>query len=199
VTEPGDISQELRAAAQGDARAVERLLPVVYEELRSLARARMRHERGDHTLQATALVHEAYLRLVRDPEAAWDNRGHFFAAAAEAMRRILIEHARARARQKRGGDPEGRPAKKVSLTLGSVADLAAADDPALVMELDEAIQRLDAHDSRMAQVVRLRFFAGLDVEETAAALGVAPRTVKRDWAFARAWLFEALGETEARP
>ena len=190
--EPGDISQQLRAAAQGDARAAEQLLPLVYDELRALARARMRHERGDHTLQATALVHEAYLRLVHDAGVGWDSRGHFFAAAAEAMRRILIEHARARGRVKRGGDEQGRSAKKVTLTLGGVADLASQDDPDLVLALEEAIQRLDAHDSRMARVVRLRFYAGLSVEETAAALGVAPRTVKRDWTFARAWLYEAL-------
>ena len=194
--EPGDISQQLRAAAQGDARAAEQLLPLVYAELRALARARMSHERKDHTLQATALVHEAYLRLVHDAEVGWDNRGHFFAAAAEAMRRILIEHARARGRAKRGGDEEGRPAKKLSLTLGGVADLAAQEDPELVFALDEAIQRLEAQDARVAQVVRLRFYAGLSVEEAAAALGVAPRTVKRDWAFARAWLFEALGGKE---
>ena len=126
--EPGDISQQLRAAARGDARAAEKLLPLVYEELRSLARARMRHERADHTLQATALVHEAYLRLLGGAEVGWDSRGHFFAAAAEAMRRILIEHARARAREKRGG-AEGRAPKKLSLTLAGVADLAIAGDP----------------------------------------------------------------------
>ncbi len=191
--EPGDVSLQLRAIAGGDRQAAEKLLPLVYEELRSLARARMHHERADHTLQATALVHEAYLRLLGGAEVGWDGRGHFFAAAAEAMRRILIEHARARGRAKRGGDEGGRPAKKLSLTLGGVADLAAQEDPELVLALDEAIQRLEAQDARVGQVVRLRFYAGLDVEETAAALNVAPRTVKRDWAFARVWLFEALG------
>jgi RNA polymerase sigma factor (TIGR02999 family) len=195
--ESGDISQQLRAVAAGDAKAAEQLLPLVYAELRALARARMRHERRDHTLQATELVHEACKRLVHKPEVGWEGRGHFFAAAAEAMRRILIEHARARGRVKRGGDEQGRPAKRLSLTLGGVADLAAEGDPEEVFALDEAIQRLDAHDPRMAQVVRLRFYAGLSVEETAAALGVAPRTVKRDWAFARAWLFEALGGKES--
>jgi RNA polymerase sigma factor (TIGR02999 family) len=194
--EPGDISRQLRAVAEGDASAAEQLLPLVYAELRALARARMRHERRDHTLQATELVHEAYVRLVRDPGVGWEGRGHFFGAAAEAMRRILIEHARARGRVKRGGDEQGHPARKLSLTLGGVADLAAEGDPEEVFALDEAIQRLEAHDSRMAQVVRLRFYAGLSVEETAAALGVAPRTVKRDWTFARAWLFAALGGEE---
>jgi RNA polymerase sigma factor (TIGR02999 family) len=193
--ELGDISQQLRAAAEGDAKAAEQLLPLVYAELRALAHARMRHERGDHTLQATALVHEAYLRLVHDAGIGWDSRSHYFAAAAEAMRRILIEHARARGRVKRGGE-QGRPARKVSLTLGGVADLAAEGDPEDVFALDEAIQRLEARDARVAQVVRLRFYAGLSVEETAAVLSVAPRTVKRDWTFARAWLFEALGGME---
>jgi RNA polymerase sigma factor (TIGR02999 family) len=191
--EPGDISQQLSAIAKGDAKAAEQLLPLVYAELRALARSRMRHERRDHTLQATELVHEAYVRLVHDAEVGWEGRGHFFGAAAEAMRRILIEHARARGRVKRGGDDQGRPPRKLSLTLGGVADLAAQGDPEEVFALDEAIQRLEAHDARLAQVVRLRFYAGLSVEETASALGVAPRTVKRDWTFARAWLFEALG------
>jgi len=194
--EPGDVSLQLRAIAQGDRQAAEKLLPLVYEELRSLARARMRHERADHTLQATALVHEAYLRLLGGAEVGWDSRGHFFAAAAEAMRRILIEHARARAREKRGG-AEGRAPKKLSLTLAGVADLAIAGDPEEVFALDEAIQRLEAQDARVGQVVRLRFYAGLTVEETAAALNVAPRTVKRDWAFARAWLCDALGGSGA--
>ena len=190
--DPGDFTLALRAAASGDDRASERLLPMVYAELRALARARMRRERKDHTLQATELVHEAYLRLVRGTSAAWEGRGHFFAAAAEAMRRILIEHARARGRAKRGGDEEGRPPKKLSLTLAGIADLAADADPEEILALDDAMQRLETRDARMGQVVRLRFYAGLSIEETAEALGVAPRTVKRDWTFARAWLFEQL-------
>jgi|GEM_PF-5205795 len=127
--DPGDFTRELRAAAGGDAQAGERLLPVVYGELRALARARMRRERKDHTLQATELVHEAYLRLVSGTPAEWEGRGHFFAAAAEAMRRILIEHARARGRAKRGGDEQGRAPKKLSLSLAGIADLAADTDP----------------------------------------------------------------------
>jgi RNA polymerase sigma factor (TIGR02999 family) len=190
--ESGDISRELRAAAGGDPESAGRLLPLVYRELRALARARMRRERQGHTLQATELVHEAYLRLVRDPETDWQGRVHFFAAAAEAMRRILIEHARARARLKRGGDAEGHPPRKTALTMGGVADLAVETDLEEVMALDDAVRRLEAQDERMAKVVRLRFYAGLSIEETAATLNVAPRTVKRDWTFARAWLFEAL-------
>jgi len=190
--DPGDFTRELRAAAGGDAQAGERILPVVYGELRALARVRMRRERKDHTLQATELVHEAYLRLVSGTPAEWEGRGHFFAAAAEAMRRILIEHARARGRAKRGGDEQGRAPKKLSLSLAGIADLADDTDPEDILALDEAMQRLEARDARMGQVVRLRFYAGLSIEETAEALGVAPRTVKRDWTFARAWLYEQL-------
>jgi RNA polymerase sigma factor (TIGR02999 family) len=193
--DPGDFTLTLRAAAGGDDRAGERLLPMVYAELRALARARMRHERKDHTLQATELVHEAYLRLVRDTPGEWDGRGHFFAAAAEAMRRILIEHARARGRARRGGDEEGRPPKRLSLTLAGIADLAAEADPEEILALDDAMQRLEARDARMGLVVRLRFYAGLSIEATADVLGVAPRTVKRDWTFARAWLFDQLSSS----
>jgi RNA polymerase sigma factor (TIGR02999 family) len=190
--DPGDFTRELRAAASGNRQAGERLLPMVYGELRALARARMRCERKDHTLQATELVHEAYLRLAGGTPVEWEGRGHVFAAAAEAMRRILIEHARARSRVKRGGDEQGRPAKKLPLTLAGIADLAADADPEEILALDDAMERLEARDARMGQVVRLRFYAGLSIEETAAALGVAPRTAKRDWTFARAWLYREL-------
>lgn len=192
--DPEAISRELRAAASGDPAAFGRLLPLVYEELRAIAHARMRGERKDHTLQATDLVHEACIRLMRDAGTDWQGRGHFFAAAAEAMRRILIEHARARGRAKRGGDEQGRPPRKLTLTLAGIADLAAEVDPDEIVALDETIQRLEARDARAGQVVRLRFYAGLSIEETAEALGVAPRTVKRDWTFARAWLYRELGD-----
>ncbi len=188
--DPTAISRELRAVAEGDPAAYGRLLPLVYEELCAIARARMRGERKDHTLQASDLVHEACLRLMRDAGADWQGRGHFFAAAAEAMRRILIEHARARGRVKRGGDAQGRPPQR--LTLTGIADLAAEMDADEIVALDESIQRLEAQDARAAQVVRLRFYAGLSIEETAEALGIADRTVKRDWAFARAWLYRDL-------
>ena len=174
----------------GEAADSGRLLEVVYDQLRGIAQQRMAHERRDHTLQATALVHEAYLRLVGDAEVSWANRAHFFAAAAEAMRRILIEHARGRARLKRGGDGGHAPVRRPL----NVLDLAQEHDPAQILTLDEAICRLSEQDLDAAQVVRLRFFAGLSVEETAAALGVSPSTVDREWAFARAWLHRALEE-----
>lgn len=165
--------------------ALDRLVPLVYDELRALARSHLRRERPDHSLQATALVHEVYLRLLGGAnQPPWNDRQHFFAAAAEAMRRILIEHARARGRQKRGGG-------QALIELES-ADLASDYDPDTVLALDDAIRRLGRQDPRAADVVRLRFFAGLSVEETAEAMGLSVRTVKREWAYARAWLFDAL-------
>jgi RNA polymerase sigma factor (TIGR02999 family) len=163
---------------------LERLVPIVYEELRKIARSQLRRERPDHSLQATALVHEAYLRLMSDRRPPWNDRQHFFRAAAEAMRRILIEHARKRGRGKRGNDP-------IRVDLSS-ADLANEDDLEQVVALDDAFRRLEEKDSRAADVVRLRFYAGLSVEETAKALDMSERTVKREWAFARAWLYDAL-------
>lgn len=165
---------------------------LVYDELRTIAHARIRGERPGYTLQTTELVHEAYLRLAPDKDDAWAGRGHFFAAAAEAMRRILIERARARARVKRGGDPEGRPALRVPLDLVEIADLADDREPETILALDAAIERLAGHDARVAQVVKLRYYAGLEVTEVAAVLEASPRTVLRDWAFARAWLFAEL-------
>jgi len=181
-----EATRLLNAAGQGDPRAAADLLPLVYEELRKLAHHRMRSERPDHTLQSTALVHEAYARLVGDGEVDWANRAHFFHAAAEAMRRILIEHARAKAGPMRGG---GR--KKLPL---DVVDLAAEADPTQILALDEAISRLEREDADAARVVRLRFYAGLTTDEVAKAVGVSPRTIKRDWAFARAFLIRVLGE-----
>jgi RNA polymerase sigma factor (TIGR02999 family) len=177
----------INAMGNGDPGAAAELLPLVYQELRQLAQARMAHERTEHTLQATALVHEAYLRLVGNDEIDWANRAHFFHAAAEAMRRILIEHARAKGGPQRGG---GR--KKLPL---DVVDLAVEADPAQIMALDEAISRLEQDDADAARVVRLRFYAGLSVEEVAKTVGASPRTVKRDWAYARAFLIQALGPT----
>jgi len=160
----------------------------VYEELRSIAHARLRGEHGHPSLQTTELVHEAYLRLRGRDGNAWPGRGQFFAAAALAMRRILIERARARSRVKRGGDADGRAAARVPLDLEEVVALADDRDPEAILAMDEAIDRLAGKDDRAAQVVRLRFYGGLDVEETAEALGTSTRTVLRDWAFARAWL-----------
>jgi RNA polymerase sigma factor (TIGR02999 family) len=182
-----EVTRLLMEANQGKAQASEKLLPLVYEELRKLAAHRMSAERADHTLQATALVHEAYVRLVGDSDPKWSSRAHFFGAAAEAMRRILIEHARASNGPRRGG-------KQRKLPL-DVVDLAYSGDSELILALDEAISRMEAQSPDAARVVRLRFYAGLSVEETAKALDISPRTVKREWAFARAFLFRALEDT----
>jgi RNA polymerase sigma factor (TIGR02999 family) len=181
------VTRLLREVEAGQPQAAAALLPLVYDQLRELARHRMAEERSGHTLQATALVHEAYLRLVGDRPAGWAGRAHFFHAAAEAMRRILIEHARARGRVKRGG---GGERQRVPL---SVIDLAAENDPGEILDLDEAVCRLEKESPDVAAVVRLRFYAGLTIEETAEALGISPQSVKRDWAYARAWLFHQLG------
>ena len=160
------------------------LLSVVYDELRNLARHKMAGERIDHTLQATALVHEVYLRLVEGQAADWKNRAHFFAAAAHAMRRILVEQARKRSRLRHGG---GR--NRVDLEDAPVF----VEDPSVdLIALEEALVRLSQHDERMSEIVTLRYFAGMTIEETAGMLGVSPRTVRRDWDCARAWLYSAL-------
>ena len=188
-----DLTQLLGRIADGDARATDELLPLVYEQLRQIANARMAGERRDHTLQATALVHEAYARMMGHGNDAWANRRHFYFSAAEAMRRILIEHARARSRLKRGGPG----IKRRSLDFGAVADLATEDKSEEILALDEALHRLKEERPRAAEVVTLRFFGGLTVEETADMLGVSARTVDLDWSFARAWLFRALAEDTA--
>lgn len=172
------------------------MLGALYAQLRDLAHARLRNERAGGTLRSTELVHEAYLRLAAEGPKAWASRAQFFAAAAEAMRRILIDRARARAAEKRGG-AEGRPQQRVSLSDLDAADLAINYDLDQILELDRALGRLGAIDERGATVVRLRFYAGLTLEETADVLGVTSRTVKRDWTFARAWLLGALGESPA--
>jgi RNA polymerase sigma factor (TIGR02999 family) len=170
--------------------SLDRLVPLVYDELRALARSHLRRERPDHSLQATALVHEVYLRLLKGADRpVWNDRHHFFVAAAEAMRRILIEHARARGRQKRDGQQVR--VELESLDLPSV-DLATEHDLDTVLALDDAICRLEKEDPRASEIVRLRFFAGLSVDETADTMGLSTRTVKREWAYARAWLFHAL-------
>ena len=179
------VTRILSAIEQGDPRAAEQLLPLVYDELRRLAARRLAQEKPGQTLQATALVHEAYLRLVGAETAQpWDGRGHFFAAAAEAMRRILINRARDKGRQKRGG---GR--RRLDLDHLAVAGEATAEE---TLAVDEVLQRLEQHNKPCADLVKLRFFAGLTMDEAAAALGVAPRTAHRYWDFARAWLYDAL-------
>jgi len=172
------------------AHRVECLLPLVYDQLRAVAQRALAAERPEHTLQATALVHEAYLKLVGEREIPWASRAHFYVAAAEAMRRILIDHARARGRVKRGGGGGGR----ARLTLSDVTDLASKPDE--IVRFDEAFGRLEGESSEAAAIVRLRFFAGLSVEQTAEALGVSTSTVDRRWAFARAWLYRALRDGE---
>jgi RNA polymerase sigma factor (TIGR02999 family) len=180
-----EVTRILSAIEQGEAHAAEQLLPLVYDELRQLAAARLAQEKPGQTLQATALVHEAYLRLVGSAGAQrWDSRGHFFAAAAEAMRRILINHARDKGRQKRGGEWQ-----RVDLDRLAAVDDASDDE---VLALDEALQRLEGQNKPCADLVKLRFFTGLTMAEAAAALGIAPRTAHRHWVFARAWLFDAL-------
>lgn len=175
------------AASAGDQRAADALLPLVYEQLRAIAQERMAMERRDHTLQATALVHEAYVKLVGAGDIPWSGRAGFFCAASEAMRRILIDHARRRNAGKREG-------QAVRVTLRDVADLASAEDSSDIVAFDEAFVRLEKEHPEVAQVVRLRFYAGLTIEQTAQVLAVSARTVNREWTFARAWLHEALGE-----
>jgi RNA polymerase sigma factor (TIGR02999 family) len=181
-----EVTRILSAIEQGDPSAAEQLLPLVYEELRQLAAQRLAQEKPGQTLQPTALVHEAYLRLVEGNRGqGWDSRGHFFAAAAEAMRRILINRARDKGRQKRGGGWQ-----RIDLDHLTTADTASEED---VLALDEALQRLEGQNKPCADLVKLRFFTGLTMAEAAAALGIAPRTARRHWVFARAWLFDALG------
>ena len=181
------VTRLLREAAENQPHAASELLPLVYDELRKLARARMAGERANHTLQPTGLVHEAYVRLVGDGAKNWANRAHFFHAAAEAMRRILIDHARARMSEKRGGAPGARCKLPIDLI-----ELVASDDPSQMMELEEAVATLEKLDAQAANVVRLRFYGGLTVDEVAGVLNTSARTVKRDWAFARAHLLRAM-------
>ena len=169
----------------GARRPVDPLVGAVYEQLRAIAHRQLRQERPDHTLQATALVHEAYLRLSR-AGVAWSSPWAFCSAAAEAMRRILIEHARMRGRVKRGAS-----ARRLNFDLSHVADLGD-EDSERILALDDAVRRLERADPRAASVVTLRFYAGLSIQQTARAMGLADRTVKRDWEFARAWIYETL-------
>lgn len=181
-----DVTRILDAIDRGDPHAAGNLLPLVYDELRRLAAQRLKHEAPGQTLQATALVHEAYLRLVGGDQRPWDSRGHFFAAAAEAMRRILIERARARNRDKRGGD-----FRRLALDLDLLNEDAI---PAEILALDEALDQLAAENKPRAELVKLRFYAGLSLSDAAAVLDMSRATAVRHWAYARAWLADRLGE-----
>lgn len=183
---PENITQLLNQWSDGDERALDRLTPLVYQELRQQAARYLRRERPGHTMQTTALINEAYLRLIDAKEVRWQGRAHFFAIAANLMRRILVDHARQRNAAKRGGSP-------VHVTLDRIV-ATANQSKADVLAIDEALTKLAAVDRQQAQIVELRFFSGLSVEETAAALGISPRTVKRDWSVARAWLRREIGE-----
>ncbi len=178
----------LSRAAAGDAAAAGDLLPLVYEQLRRAAQRQLANERRGHTLSATALVHEAYLKLAGPRGVAWAGRGHFYTAAAQAMRRILVDHARAKAAHIRGG-PEAR---RAAINLASLPDPNSEVESCGFLILHDAITRLEGVDPEAAAVVRLRYFAGLSIDHTAAALGVSAPTVKRNWAFARGWLKEAI-------
>jgi RNA polymerase sigma factor (TIGR02999 family) len=186
-----DVTRLCEAAAGGDLKAAADLLPLVYDELRRLAAARLAAEPSGHTLQPTALVHEAYLRLVGTPDGdRWDHRGHFFAAAAEAMRRILVEAARRKKTARHGGGLHRHDANDLPIAAPPVADDLVA--------LDEALTRFGRVEPQKAELVKLRYFVGLTIEQTAEALGISPATAKRHWTYSKAWLFQAMGDGEKK-
>jgi RNA polymerase sigma factor (TIGR02999 family) len=182
-----DVTRILEAIEQGDAKAADQLLPLVYEELRRLAAHKMAHESPGQTLQPTALVHEAWLRLIGNENQEWNSRGHFFGAAAEAMRRILVENARRKQRVKHGGEM-----RRIDLAM---LDVAITSQDEHLLAVDEALEKLAGRDPLGAQLIKLRFFAGLPNVEAARLLGIPERTAKRAWAYARAWLYEELKKT----
>ncbi len=187
MTELEDMTALLVRASEGDSRAADELLPLVYDRLRALAGDLMRSERVDHTLQPTAVVHEAYLKLVDQRRARWEDRAHFFSVAAQALRRILVDHARSHARVKRSGKWH-----KVQLDEGLIAEYEKTID---LLSLDDALCRLAEQDAQRARVVELRFFGGLTIDEVAAVLEVSTRTVERQWQYARAWLYRELADS----
>ena len=190
MTAPPDVTALLGDWSRGNRSALSQLLPLVYAELRRVAALQLRNERSDHTLQPTALVHEAYLRLVDQRQVDWQNRAHFFGVAAQVMRRILVDHAR-----RHGASKRGDGVRCVSI---EEAKEAAAPNEIPILALDHALDRLEKIDSELAKIVELRAFGGLTIEEAAHVLSVSPSTVKRDWRTARAWLTRELG-SEARP
>jgi RNA polymerase sigma factor (TIGR02999 family) len=186
-----DVTQILDRVHQGDSKAAEELLPLVYDELRKLAAHRMAGEAAGHTLQPTALVHEAWLRLVRTPDPAWQNRAHFFRTAAECMRRILIDNARRKLQIRHGGGAERVPLDEI--------DLPGEHDPRQLLHVHEALDRLAAEDPTKAEIVKLRFFVGLENREIAELLDISERTVERAWSFAKAWLLAEFSDANQAP
>lgn len=185
----GEITALLHAWGSGDRHAIEDLTPLIYGELRRLARSHMRRERGDHTLGPTGLVHEAFLRLLDDTRVSYRDRLHFFGAAAGVMRRVLVDHARARGTSKRGGEA-------IRVTLNEALDVPGG--PPDLLLIDDCLRRLSSLDERQSRIVELRFFGGLSIEETAELQGISPMTVKRQWSVARAWLFREMGGSDAK-
>ena len=185
---PKDVTALLARWSRGDSDALDTLMPIIYAECRRIAARQLALERRDHSLDPTALVHELYLRLVDQRRASWENRAQFFGVAARLMRRVLVDHARARHAEKRGGDA-------VFVSLDAAADTPDDSHVADVLAIDEALERLAAHDPEQVQIVELRYFAGLTVEETARVVGRSPRTVKREWRLAKAWLYQELRGT----
>lgn len=186
VSSPEDITELLNRLADGDQQAAAEIVPLVYKELHRIAVRRLRHERPDHTLQATALVHEAYMKLSAQRGARWQNRAQFFAVASQAMRRILVDYARTQQRTKRGG-------KQLRVTLEEVCVMSPRMSEE-ILAVDESLTRLEKVDPRQAQVVELRYFSGLTTEEAAEALGISAKTITREWNVARAWLYSNLRE-----
>ena len=185
------VTRALHGIAQGNQAAEEELISLVYGQLRRIAQNRMSAERADHSLQATELVHEAYMRMAGGlSERDWNDRAHFYRSAAEAMRRILIDYARARGSAKRGGGQRR--------VVVDVLDLAQESDPEAILAMDDAVQRLEAEDEQLGQIVRFRFYAGLSVEETAQVMDISKRSVVRYWTLARAWLYDALEECQPK-
>ncbi len=180
-SDPDEITQMLRAWSEGDRAAADQFMPVIYDELRRQAHRFLNRERANHTLQTTALVHEAYLRLTEQRDVSWQNRAQFFGLAAQMMRRILVNYAVNRKRDKRGGSAE-------KLQLDETIQIQAADKSIDLIELDEALNRLAKLDERQARVIELRYFGGLTIEETAEVMGISPATVKREWNMAKTWL-----------
>jgi RNA polymerase sigma factor (TIGR02999 family) len=189
MASPDEITQLLQAFGDGDSQAIDHLVPKVYDALRGIAHNHLAHERPGHTLSTTALVHEAYLKLIDQREATWKNRAHFFAVASQAMRRILVDYARRRKAAKRGGD-----AAKVPLDDALVMADEQAEE---LVALDDALRELTTFDPRQATIVEYRFFGGLTIEQTAAVLDISPATVKREWTVAKAWLSHAMSQSSA--